>query len=147
MPDVHTSDVRSKNMRAIRSKNTRPEVRFRKALHAEGFRYRLHARGIPGNPDLVLPRYRAAIFVHGCFWHGHGCPNFFWPKTRKEFWHTKIEANRARDVAVKKAILDAGWRHLTVWECSIPKGKKPGLGSLANDAAKWLRGRKATGEL
>ena len=110
-------------MAAIRSRDTTPELAVRKTLHAEGFRYRLHSKRLPGKPDIVLPRYRAVVFVHGCFWHHHGCANSVWPKTRREFWRTKIGGNIARDLRNAKALNAQGWRVLVVWECDIRAGR------------------------
>lgn len=109
-------------MAAVSGKNTKPELLIRKALHRRGFRYRLHDRSLPGKPDLVLPKYKAVIFVNGCFWHHHDCHLFKWPSTRKEFWREKIEGNRARDIEAVKRLRSTGWRVLTVWECAL-KGK------------------------
>jgi DNA mismatch endonuclease (patch repair protein) len=92
MTDVHSKAVRSKNMAAIKGRNTKPELSVRKALHNAGFRYRLHVTSLPGKPDLVFPRYKAVIFVQGCFWHQHQCAMFHWPKTRTEWWRQKISA-------------------------------------------------------
>ncbi len=100
MPDIVAPAVRSRMMAGIRGRNTKPEIFIRKALHARGFRYRLHPRAVPGVPDFTLPRWRAAVFVHGCFWHGHDCPLFRLPGTRPDFWLAKIERNRARDAEV-----------------------------------------------
>jgi DNA mismatch endonuclease (patch repair protein) len=109
-------------MSGIRGKDTKPEMLIRRALHARGFRFRLHDRRLPGRPDLVLPKYQTVIFVHGCFWHGHNCHLFKWPQTRLEFWRKKIEANKARDVQTLKTLRDAGWQTIEVWECAL-KGK------------------------
>ncbi|MFN3590955.1 MAG: very short patch repair endonuclease [Thermaurantiacus sp.] len=106
-------------MAGIRGSDTRPELTLRRALHARGLRYRLHDRRLPGTPDLVLPRWRAVIFVHGCFWHGHGCRLFKWPATRSEWWREKIKANIARDIRNTAALGAAGWRVFTVWECEL----------------------------
>lgn len=106
-------------MAKIGPKNTAPELAVRRAAHAAGFRFRLHRRDLPGTPDLVFPRFRAAIFVHGCFWHGHGCPKGRLPKSREDYWHPKIEANRARDAVKAALIRDAGWRVFTIWQCEI----------------------------
>jgi len=125
MTDVHSPAVRSKNMRAIRSRNTRPELLVRKALHAAGYRFRLHASGLPGTPDIVLPKYRTVIFVQGCFWHGHDCKYFKLPKTRPEFWFSKIEANRLRDASNIEKLNQSGWHVIQIWECAIRSG---GLG-------------------
>jgi len=104
-------------MRAIRSKDTKPELIIRKCLHAAGLRYRLGGGGLPGRPDLIFPKYRAVIFVHGCFWHGHNCKFFKVPKTRTEFWLEKIDANKKRDQVNTAKLLALGWNVLIVWEC------------------------------
>lgn len=106
-------------MSGIRSKNTRPELVLRQALHARGFRYRLHAPGLPGKPDLVFPKYRAVLQVHGCFWHRHGCSKTSIPSTNSEFWQAKFERNLERDRAVELLLRDLGWRVGVVWECEI----------------------------
>lgn len=125
-------------MSGIRGKNTRPELLIRKALHARGFRYRLHCRDLPGNPDLCLPKYRAVIFVHGCFWHGHGCHLFKWPKTRPEFWREKIGRNRAVDEASSAKLLAAGWRVGAVWECAIKGREALPIDQVAGCLSDWL---------
>lgn len=122
MADVVTPAVRSRMMAGIRSKNTKPELLVRKELHRLGFRYRLHAKDIPGSPDFVLPRYRVAFFVNGCFWHGHNCHLFKLPSTRAKFWKTKIERNVQRDLEVKNQLAEKDWRRVVVWECAL-KGK------------------------
>src|SRR4030095_16151820 len=105
MADVHSKETRSYNMSQIKSRNTKPEMLVRKFLHAHGFRYRLHVKDLPGKPDIVLPKYRTVIFVHGCFWHGHeGCPYFVVPKTRTEWWVEKIEKNKENDQKKQLAI-------------------------------------------
>jgi DNA mismatch endonuclease (patch repair protein) len=109
-------------MSGIRGKNTKPELALRRALHARGFRFRLHSSRIYGRPDLVLSKYRAVVFVHGCFWHRHErCRYTTSPSTRPEFWQAKFEANVARDGAVRKTLLEDGWRVATVWECALRK--------------------------
>jgi len=111
-------------MQAIKGKNTKPEVALRKALFAQGLRYRLHDKKLPGRPDIVLPRFKTAIYVHGCFFHGHNCPTFRWPKTREAFWRTKIEGNQSRDEKQLAAVTAAGWKPVVVWECELRgKGK------------------------
>jgi len=117
--DVLTAEQRRFNMSRIRGRDTAPELLIRRALHAKGFRYWLHDRRLPGRPDLVFPKYRAVIFIHGCFWHGHDCHLFKWPSTRKEFWQEKIERNRARDDSAIRKLQENGWRVLIVWECSL----------------------------
>lgn len=106
-------------MSGIRSRDTKPEIVVRSLLHRAGFRFRLHVSGMPGKPDLVLPRYRAAIFVNGCFWHGHGCRLFKWPATREDFWREKIGRNVERDRKAVSKLVAEGWRCLTIWECAI----------------------------
>ncbi|MCW7556225.1 very short patch repair endonuclease [Endozoicomonas gorgoniicola] len=115
--------VRSHVMAAIHSKNTKPELIVRKALHALGFRYRIHCKNLPGSPDLVLSKYKAVIQVNGCFWHGHDCHLFKMPKTRTEYWQQKISSNQARDEKNREALLESGWRLMVVWECAI-QGKQ-----------------------
>ena len=139
VPDIVDRQTRSRMMAGIRSTNTRPERMIRSALHARGFRYRLHPRTLPGRPDIVLPRYRAAIFVHGCFWHGHNCGLFRLPGTRPEFWAEKIQRNRQRDAAVMNELVATGWRVLTIWECAIRlrRGKVPE--PVIDEAISWLR--------
>ncbi|MBC9176121.1 very short patch repair endonuclease [Pseudoroseomonas ludipueritiae] len=119
MTDVLTPEQRRLNMSRIRGKDTKPEMIIRKGLHAAGLRFRLHAKELPGRPDLVFPRHQSAIQVHGCFWHGHHCPMCRLPATRREFWSAKISGNRERDQRTSAALLTAGWRLLTIWECSL----------------------------
>lgn len=125
-------------MSGIRGKNTKPELLIRKALHARGFRYRLHC-DLPGKPDICLPKHRAVIFVHGCFWHGHDCHLFKWPKTRPEFWQTKIDRNRTVDAAAEAQLLATGWRVGTVWECALKGRERLALDKLVDACADWLR--------
>lgn len=119
MVDSLTPEQRSAQMSRIRGSNTKLEVLVRKGLHARGLRYRLGGAKLPGRPDIVLPKYRTVVFVHGCFWHGHDCPLYRLPKTRPEFWADKIGKNRARDQRVTSELEAIGWRVLTVWECSL----------------------------
>lgn len=119
MADVHTPDQRARNMRAITGKNTSPEIKLRRILHAAGFRFRLHSKDLPGRPDIVLPKHKVAIFVHGCFWHRHSCPMFKVPATRTEFWLDKIGKNQTRDAAKEALLRVRGVRVLYVWECAI----------------------------
>lgn len=124
MTDVHNPDVRSKNMRAIRSVDTKPELIIRKSLHAAGLRFRLGGAGLPGRPDLVLPKHKTAIFVHGCFWHGHECKFFKVPQTRTDFWLQKIGANKVRDHSSSSKLLELGWNVIIIWECVTRKAEK-----------------------
>ena len=120
MVDVMSADKRSALMSRIRGKDTGPELRVRKQLWRAGFRYRLHAKGLPGKPDLVLPKWEAVVFVHGCFWHCHaGCPYFRLPKTRPDFWDEKLRRNQERDETAISALIDVGWRVAVVWECAV----------------------------
>lgn len=135
MTDVVDPATRSRMMSGIRSKNTKPEMLIRKALHAQGFRFRLHVKDLPGKPDLVFPKYKAVVFVHGCFWHGHDCQYFKTPKTRTDFWVAKIEANKNRDQHNIQRLQRAGWRVLVVWECST---KQKDRASLSSGIVEWL---------
>lgn len=122
MADRHTPAQRSFNMSKIRSTNTKPEVLLRKKLFAEGFRYRINDKKLPGKPDIVLKKYSTVIFVHGCFWHGHqNCKYFVVPKTRTEFWLNKINGNIERDLKHEQALIHLGWKVITVWECELKK--------------------------
>ena len=117
--DVLSIEQRRLNMSRIRGRDTVPEILVRKALHARGYRFRLHRRDLPGSPDLVLPKWRVAVFVHGCFWHRHACPYFKLPATRREFWEQKITRNAQRDGDDQAALKRVGWRTLIVWECAL----------------------------
>lgn len=123
MADVVSPEVRSRMMSGIRGKDTKPEVIVRRGLHALGFRYKLHDKALPGKPDLVFPKFKAVVFVHGCFWHKHDCKYFKWPQTRREFWRSKIEGNVSRDKVSVEALKQIGWRVAIVWECSFRDGK------------------------
>tara|TARA_R100000365_G_C2748176_1_gene79087 strand:+ start:9342 stop:9773 length:432 start_codon:yes stop_codon:yes gene_type:complete len=125
-------------MAGIKGKDTRPEKALRSALHASGLRYRLHARNVPGRPDLLFPRFSAAVFVHGCFWHRHqDCRYATTPASRPEFWQAKFAANIARDRKVREALVEAGWRVATVWECALRKPNH--VADAAALIASWLR--------
>lgn len=126
-------------MRAIRSKNTAPELLLRKLLFSLGFRFRLHVKNLPGKPDIVLPKYRTAIFVHGCFWHGHDCHLFTLPQTRREFWQAKIDANRQRDLRSEEMLVSTGWRVLSVWECALKGRLKQTPDELAHQLSSLIR--------
>jgi DNA mismatch endonuclease, patch repair protein len=133
--DVHEPEVRSYNMSRIRSKDTKPEMLVRKFLFSHGFRYRLHVKTLPGKPDIVLPKYKTVIFVHGCFWHGHkGCKYFVVPKTRKEWWVNKIARNKQNDKESLKALRNSQWKVITIWECDLKPAKA--LSTLSNLLAK-----------
>ena len=129
------SEKRSRNMSAIKSKNTKPEIAVRKLLHSMGFRFRLHWKDLPGSPDIVLPKYKTVIFVHGCFWHRHeNCKYASTPKTRKEFWESKFKANVKRDFEIQEKIKNIGWQSVVIWECEIKNEKiKDKLLEIKND--------------
>lgn len=125
MADVHDKVTRSRNMAAIKGKNTKPEVWLRKELFKRGFRYRLHRKDLPGKPDIVLPRYKTVIFVNGCFWHLHeGCRYFKLPKSNTEFWRSKILGNKERDLRNHRTLASSGWQVIIVWECAIKRAMK-----------------------
>ena len=132
--------TRSETMARVKGKDTKPELTLRRALHARGFRFRLHRGDLPGRPDLTLRRWNAVIFVDGCFWHGHaGCPNFRLPKSNVDFWRAKIARNIERDAASRAALAADGWRVLTVWECAT-RGRSPAAREALHDrVADWLR--------
>ena len=114
------SEQRSRNMSAIKSKNTKPEIKVRKVLHSMGYRFRLHRKDLPGSPDIVLPKYKTVIFVHGCFWHRHeNCKYASTPKTRQEFWEAKFRENINRDKLNQENLSSKGWKIIIVWECEI----------------------------
>jgi DNA mismatch endonuclease, patch repair protein len=117
--DRLTREQRSQNMAAVRNKNTVPEILARKAAHRLGLRFRLHRRDLPGSPDIVLPKHQAVIFVHGCFWHGHGCSRSKLPRTNARFWSEKIEKNKLRDVKAERDLRKGGWKVFTVWQCEL----------------------------
>ncbi len=125
MPDNHTREQRSYNMSRIRSKDTKPEEIVRKYLFSRGLRYRKNDRRYPGHPDIVLPKYRTVVFVHGCFWHRHpGCRYATTPATNTEFWQKKFERNVQRDAEEQKQLMEAGWKVLVVWECELKKDQR-----------------------
>lgn len=125
MADIKTAEKRSKNMSAIRSKDTSPELFLRHLLFSHGYRYRLYTQSVPGHPDLWMKKYNTAIFVHGCFWHRHaGCKYAYMPKSRIDFWMNKFEKNIKRDDSVRKALEEKSIKCLTIWECTIKKAQK-----------------------
>ena len=139
MVDVLTPAQRQLNMSRIRGKDTKPELALRRGLHALGFRFRLHRKDLPGRPDLVFPSRRAVIFVHGCFWHGHGCPMCKMPATRPEFWRAKIDGNHERDLKAVRALTAAGWRVLMVWECALRGPARLPEGAAVARCAEFVR--------
>lgn len=147
MADIVPPEVRSRIMAGIRGKDTKPEMMLRKGLHAAGFRYRLHAKDLPGKPDMVFPRYRAVLFAHGCFWHGHDCHLFRMPGTRQEFWQTKIARNRTVDARSGQALTEAGWRLGIVRECALKGRTRLPFPAVLEACICWLRSGEARFEI
>jgi len=144
MVDVMSAERRSALMSRIKGKNTAPEVFVRKFLWRAGLRYRLHARGLPGKPDLTLKRWGAVVFINGCFWHRHeGCPLFRLPKTRSDFWDQKLRGNQTRDLKAIAALSDAGWRVCVVWECALRSAPESTCLKLVH----WIRSSEASASL
>lgn len=132
--DKVSSDQRSRNMAAVRGRDTGPEVAVRKIIHGLGLRFRLHRSDLPGTPDIVLPRHRSVVLVHGCFWHGHSCTRGKVPASNAAFWLPKLQRNKQRDAEQVKALRKLGWRVLLVWECET---KRPD--HLRKRLARWLK--------
>lgn len=140
MADIVDVATRSRMMSGIRAINTKPEVLVRQLLHRRGFRFRTHVSGLPGKPDIVLARLRTVVFVHGCFWHGHACALFKWPKSRADFWQQKIMRNKANDEKAMVSLRQAGWRIATVWECALKGPGRQAPDAIGDVLAEWLRG-------
>lgn len=138
MADVVDQETRSRMMSGIQGKNTKPELQIRSALHRRGFRFRVHYEKLPGKPDIALPKYRALILIHGCFWHGHGCHLFKWPKTNSEFWRQKIEGNANRDRRRLTLYRQSGWRTLIIWECALKGSGKLETENLQDHIENWI---------
>jgi DNA mismatch endonuclease (patch repair protein) len=140
MTDITDPETRSRMMRGIRGKNTKPEIAIRHALHSRGFRYRLHVNDMAGKPDIVLPKWNAVIFIHGCFWHHHeGCNNAGIPATRREFWLNKLKENQTRDKRHIEQLLKCGWKVAVVWECSIRHMLKTHDTAVIEGLSTWLK--------
>jgi DNA mismatch endonuclease (patch repair protein) len=138
MTDIVDRATRSLMMARIKSKNTKPELLIRSLLHKKGFRFRIHANKLPGRPDIIFPKFKAIIFINGCFWHGHkNCPLFRLPKTRVEFWENKIHRNQKNDEKNIKTLLNSNWRVAIVWECSI-RGKNKDPAYVINKLTDWI---------
>ena len=137
--DTVDRQTRSRIMSRVKDKDTAPELIVRKGLHVRGFRFRLHCRDLPGRPDIVLPKHRAVVLVHGCFWHGHNCPRFKWPKSRVAWWRTKIRANRVRDKRNQQALLAEGWRVLEIWECALTGRMRLPKEDMLEQVEVWLK--------
>jgi DNA mismatch endonuclease, patch repair protein len=150
MVDIVDASTRSRMMSGIRNKDTRQEIVIRKRLFALGFRYRLYVRSLPGKPDLIFPRYKAVIFIHGCFWHAHDCDLFRWPASRRNFWKKKLIGNKRRDEKNRDALLVLGWRVLTIWECSLrgaERKREKRIDTVLNKAVKWLCSKSRSREI
>ena len=146
--DVLTPEQRRLVMSRIRGKDTKPEMILRRGLHGRGLRYRLHGADMPGKPDMVFPRHRSVVFVHGCFWHGHGCSLFRWPKTRATFWRTKINRNIVRDRSSLAELKADGWRALVVWECALRGRHRRAMQDVLSRAEAFIRqGREFVAEI
>ncbi|CAN0639399.1 very short patch repair endonuclease [Burkholderia cepacia] len=145
--DVVDKETRSRMMSGIRAKNTKPELMLRRALHSKGFRYRLHSSKLPGTPDMVFRKYRAVIFVHGCFWHAHDCKYFKLPRSRTEFWQTKLLKNRARDETVLANTRKLGWRVLIVWECATREFNTRESSALIETIEQWVISKIPSAEI
>ena len=124
MADDHTPEQRKYNMSQIRRKNTKPELLVRQYLFSKGLRYRIDDKRYPGRPDLVFPKYRAAVYINGCFWHRHDCEKFVWPKSNTEYWIPKIQRNAERDAANYEQMRALGWNVIVVWECELRKDRR-----------------------
>lgn len=147
MTDVVDSATRSRMMSGIKGINTNPEKQIRSILHRNGFRFSLHPKDLPGKPDIVLPKYGAVIFVHGCFWHRHRCGLFKWPKSNPEFWRRKIEGNTQRDKVKIRALRKCGWRILVVWECALKGKTRCQTADLSVALRQWLTSSESQSEL
>lgn len=145
MTDVHSPQIRSKNMRAIKNVSTQPEIYFRKLLYQKGYRYRIAPPKLPGKPDIYLPKYKSVIFINGCFWHSHGCKHFKLPQTRRIFWSTKLKDNVNRDQKRIIALINMGYRVLIVWECAILGNIKLSSDLLMILTSTWLSSQSKLG--
>ncbi|WP_235962907.1 very short patch repair endonuclease [Ruegeria haliotis] len=130
-------------MASIRGKDTKPELVIRSILHKRGLRFRLHRRDLPGKPDLVFPKHRAVLFVHGCFWHGHNCHLFSMPRSRRDFWQQKITRNCERDLEQRQTLIESGWRVATVWECALMGRSRLHVAEIGEYCAAWLKSEVA----
>lgn len=147
MTDSVSPEKRSDVMSRVGSKDTKPELQIRSGLHALGFRYRLHVRDLPGKPDLVFPRFKSVIMINGCFWHGHSCELYRFPKSNTKYWSEKIRRNVERDAFNIKCIIDAGWRILIIWECAIKRKARLPMEKVLDIASDWLLSDKPNCEI
>ncbi len=150
MTDIVDRQTRSKMMSAVRAKNSKLETEIRGHLFAQGFRYRLHVRDLPGTPDIVLPKYKAVVIVNGCFWHYHGCSRSTIPNSRRIWWRKKLEDNRTRDAKVLDQLRSNGWRTVVIWECSVRRpgiDRQKALDRVCLRAGKFLRSKRNSLEI
>lgn len=147
MTDIVDPETRHRMMSGIRGKNTKIEVLVRKGLFAKGFRYRINDKKLPGKPDIVLPKYKAVIFTHGCFWHGHDCHLFRVPCTNREFWENKIGGNIRRDEEVNNLLREKDWRIFSIWECALRGKNKKTLDLVLDKVEEWVKGNAETGSI
>ena len=145
--DTVDAKTRSRIMASVGQKNTGPEMTLRSALHKSGLRYRLHVKRLPGTPDLVFPKYGAVVFVHGCYWHSHGCHKSTMPKSRRQFWQAKFRANRERDRRNHERLRESDWRVMTVWECALVGRHALTLPDVVGIVRRWLVGTQTEGEV
>lgn len=147
MVDIVPPETRSQMMSGIRAKNTKPELLVRKHLHAAGFRYRIHDTRLKGRPDLVFPKWNAVVFINGCFWHAHDCHLFKFPKTRPDFWKSKLVGNAERDRRNKHYLQSSGWRIGVVWECALKGSQRLSMREITQKIAEWLQSSRNDFEL
>lgn len=146
-PDPLTPTQRARNMRNIKSKNTKPEMMIRSGLFKLGYRFRIHCKDLPGKPDIVMHKHNVVIMVNGCFWHGHECSLFKQPNTRKKFWGDKISGNISRDKRTRALLINAGWRVATVWECSLKGTQRLDFSDSMDQLSLWIQSKKDMFEL
>ena len=142
MTDRHSPSARSKNMAAVKGKNTSPELKIRKLLHSYGYRFTLNNKHLPGNPDIVMKKHNTVVFIHGCFWHLHNCYKSTLPKTNSSFWKQKLEANKLRDQENIEKLEALGWRIVVIWECALKGKLKVSDDEVINRVSAWLKTSK-----
>ena len=147
MADIFTAEQRRKCMSSIRRENTEPELLLRSALHKSGLRYRLHYKSLPGSPDIVFPKFHVVLFVHGCYWHSHGCYKSSTPKSQRDFWINKFKANQERDQRNIKSIQEQGWRVIIVWECALKGKTSLPISTVVETIKTWLHSDSVFNEI